>query len=494
VIRLGAQPAAAAAPEAVAPRAPGAQVPWLGRPAAFSRPRLALGLYGLGAGALVGAGLAQGPAGALAALLVALLGLAVLQWPVLGAYMLVAIVPVVSGLRRGLPIPALRLSEVVTVGLAGLLLLSAETRQARPWRLFDWIALAYAAGTLVLGGYDLLHRGIAFTGDNLGTLVGPFQFLILYRAVVTVLRGEEERLRALALVLVASVPVSALAILQYLGLGGVPGVLASATGSGDLLLVARDEGDQRMTGPFPHWQMLAGYLFVIAVVAIAVLLARERRVLPLGWIAAIAALTIGAMVTTGTFVTALGAVAAAVMLAISYRQFGRTTLALGAVAGAGALLFGSLIESRLSYTFTVAPGADRSALLPQSVAYRLQLWHDQLLPALSGHWLTGFGPDLPSSISFQYTESMYLTLLFRGGVPLLLVYAALMLTLGALAFRLGRRRRASDGLVARMVLVLVVLLAVLHLLEPYFITSGLPQLVWLLAGLAVSAEHDRRLP
>jgi hypothetical protein len=36
----------------------------------------------------------------------------------------------------------------------------------------------------------------------------------------------------------------------------------------------------------------------------------------------------------------------------------------------------------------------------------------------------------------------------------------------------------------------VALLAVLHLLEPYFVTSGLPHLTWILAALAMSGLHD----
>jgi hypothetical protein len=36
----------------------------------------------------------------------------------------------------------------------------------------------------------------------------------------------------------------------------------------------------------------------------------------------------------------------------------------------------------------------------------------------------------------------------------------------------------------------VVLLAVLHVFEPYFATSGLPHLIWILAALCISAARD----
>jgi hypothetical protein len=152
--------------------------------------------------------------------------------------------------------------------------------------------------------------------------------------------------------------------------------------------------------------------------------------------------------------------------------------------------FGSLIQQRLDYSFETAPGADRHALVPQSVAYRLDLWTEQMLPAIGGRWLTGYGPDIPTSVSFEYTESMYLTLLFRGGVPLLLVYAALMLALGAAALTLARRAGGVDRVIGRSLFALVALLAVLHLFEPYFATSGLPHLIWILAALCISAARD----
>jgi hypothetical protein len=197
------------------------------------------------------------------------------------------------------------------------------------------------------------------------------------------------------------------------------------------------------------------------------------------------------MVSTGTFVTTFGAIAAALLLAAWYRRLSPLAAALSATAAGAALLFGSFIQERIAFTFSAAPGTDRAALMPQSVAYRIELWTHELLPAIAGRLLTGYGPDLPPGLSFQYTESMYLTLLFRGGIPLLLIYAGLMLALAGVASCIARARRPFDGMLGRTLVVLVALLAVLHLLEPYFVTSGLPHLIWILAGLAMSALRQK---
>ena len=466
--------------------------PLLGPVAGFRRPALVAAVCAVGGGAVVGAGRAQGPPAAVAARAVALAGILAIRWPLAGAYLLVAVVPVVSGLRRGLPVPGLRVSELVVAGLATLLLLTVETRRARPWTVFDWAALAYCAATLVLGGAALLDRGAPVTLEAVSTLAGPFQFLLLYRAVLAVVRTEAERRRAFALVLLGSVPVSLLALLQFAGIGGVGPMLDGLTGAGGLALHSDAAGIvHRTTGVFPHWQMLAGYLFVIVVAGLAALLSPDRGPLPKPATAGIALLALGAMVSTGTFVTAFGVIGAAFVLGAWYRRVGRVVAGLGAVAAAALALFGSLIAERVAFSFDTAPGADRPAFVPQSIDYRLDLWTEELLPAIAGRWMTGWGPDLPSSLSFEYTESMYITLLFRGGIPLLLVYGLLMLALAGAAWRLAAGTAwGFDRMLGRTVVVLVALLAVLHLLEPYFVTSGLPHLTWILAALAMSGLHD----
>jgi hypothetical protein len=470
---------------------PGAE-PLLGPVAGFRRPALTAALCAVGAGTVVGAGLAQGPMAATAALAVALCGILVLRRPLAAAYLLVALVPILSGLRRDLPVPGLRVSELLVAGLAALLLATVENRRARPWTVFDWTALAYCVATLLLGGAALLDRGAPVTFEAISTLVGPFQFLLLYRAVLAVVRTDAERRRALALVLLASVPVSLLALLQYAGAGGLSDTLSSLTGAEGLAVHTEEEGiENRTTGVFPHWQMLAGYLFVVVVAGTGALLAPGQGPLR-GWITgAITLLALAAMISTGTFVTAFGALCAAFALGAWYARLGRVVTGLGAVAAGAAALFGSLIAERVAFSFSAAPGADREAFVPQSIAYRLDLWTGELLPAIAGRWLTGWGPDLPSSLSFEHTESMYLTLLFRGGIPLLLVYGALTLALAGAAWRVASRSgHPFDLMLGRVMLTLVALLAVLHLLEPYFVTSGLPHLVWILAALVLSALHD----
>jgi hypothetical protein len=90
----------------------------------------------------VGVGAALGSFAGVAALAIVLTGLIVLRRPILGAFILVAVVPAASGLRRGFPVPAFRLSELLIATLSIVILTLAGKRRAVPWRTFDWLALA----------------------------------------------------------------------------------------------------------------------------------------------------------------------------------------------------------------------------------------------------------------------------------------------------------------------------------------------------------------
>src|SRR4051794_13981833 len=129
---------------------------------------LALGtavIVGLNAGAGRGALV-------MAALVAAAAGLVIVERPAFGATLLVAPVPAVAGLKRGLPVPGFRISELLVVGISGAILLTRTRKAVVPWRTFDWLLLLYAAATFGLGAYGLSSRNVPIRGENLGTMLG----------------------------------------------------------------------------------------------------------------------------------------------------------------------------------------------------------------------------------------------------------------------------------------------------------------------------------
>jgi len=72
------------------------------------------------------------------------LGLLVMQYPAHAALFLAGVVPAISGLRRGLPVPGLRPSEILIAFCGSAVLLAVANRRDRtPWQMFAWAALLY---------------------------------------------------------------------------------------------------------------------------------------------------------------------------------------------------------------------------------------------------------------------------------------------------------------------------------------------------------------
>ncbi len=439
---------------------------------------------------LVGVAVSFGPLFGAVALLGVAAGVAVVHHPVGATIFLAGLTPAVAGLARGLPVPGLRISEVLVVAVATIVLLVRP--RSRPgvgrdlrWRTLDWIALAYVLSTLLFGLVATARQDITLALDGWGDLLGPIHFFLLYRALVIGLPTAVARARALDAVLIASIPVSILAILQAAQLPPVVSFLASIT--------AEDFADRgswaltRAAGPFPHWTVFGGYAFMIVLLAGALLLHTRKRHSPLLlWTALL--LAASGLVLTLTFGSIIGALVCVLLLAAWSRTPVFNLAIVVAITIAASAVAAPLLVQRYEEQFR-APSVTTtqgSPLLPGTVNARIEYWRTQYIPALQGRWLTGYGPQLPASVEWRFSESVYFAMLMRGGVPLLLVYLGLMVV----AYGAGRRRARSPDedqrAVARAVCVAIVVLAVMQLTAPQFTLTGGPHVLWALFGVMIA--------
>ena len=135
--------------------------------------------------------------------------------------------------------------------------------------------------------------------------------------------------------------------------------------------------------------------------------------------------------------------------------------------------------------------AHRLPYLPETINYRIYVWTTEFIPLVLKHLVTGFGPDTPPNIAFPYTESIYFELLLRGGLPLLFMYAGLMLALAWRARDLRNDLDVERRAVAQTTFLLIILGAFIQLITPYFVDAGFPFLFWVLAGLLISGKGTR---
>jgi hypothetical protein len=449
--------------------------------------RLQLAAVALAGVVVIVIGVSQGPTIGLAALAVAVVGLWTVERPQIIGYVLVAVVPAAAGLGRGLVVPQLRLSEALVLVGAAVVLPRTLGRADRRWATLDWAAFGFVGCHVVLGlASGLLHDAIDV--DGLRLLAGPVQFFLLYRTVSAVLTTVEQRTRAIEVLLAATIPVAIIALLQSAGVGAVQRLIEDTT-AGDVFERWGYARSPRATGPFPSWHPLAGFLFLPILVATAVLtrLTGPSKVSrPLALISL--PLCVAALLASQTLNVIAGVVLATVIIAVAAGRFVRTALPALIVLVLTFAVVGGAIVDRLETQVLARDQSSAGVGTPQTIGYRFEVWQEQYLPVVRDYWVAGYGPGLPSTIEWRSTESLYLTLLIRGGLGLLLAYAAFMVVVLESALR-GRR---SDDPVHRLLAYVfvgsIIALVPMQALFPYFTASGLPQVFWVLLALFATSS------
>jgi ABC-type multidrug transport system fused ATPase/permease subunit len=447
---------------------------------------------------MTGAAVARKPLDGLALFLGLIVATVVAARPALGAYILALVVPVTSGFQKGFPIPNVNLSEALIAVVGMILLVVAPRRAEFGWHAFDWMLFAFCGGWLVLGLLDglNLHTGLSYSAID--PLIGPFQFLILYRAIAVSLSRKAERRAAIACLLLASLPVDLLAYLQQTGYPVVNRVIAHMTGGGVFETYAYSYF-ARATGPFPHWTPLAGYLLVILLIGFACLLFGVALPISRRVVAIILLLAAVSLILTAEISAIAGAIGGAILLGVwagRQRQMVRWLITGVIVA---AVFGGSYFAKRLDTEFVTSAGSGRNHLVPQTVSFRWQIWTGQYFPVIVERPLTGWGEALPATITWQFTESQYVTMLMAGGIPLLVVFGGEMMALYDQSRRQARRTDLEDSAtptaLGNAVAALVVVLVPMDVIYPYITSSGLPEPLFVAAGIAAACVYwGRRRP
>jgi hypothetical protein len=436
---------------------------------------------------------ALGQPGALGAVATAVVvGLLVLaRSPARLVLLAVALVPVTSGLARGLVVPGLRLSEALTV-LAAVSILAMPVRLPRGWTGLDIAVLVYLLLGTVLPVVDLvLVAHGSFGSAALQTVLGPVQFVLLYLMTSAVLGRGVNAVLAQRFLLLASVLISGLAIAESAGPPVVHETLIRLTGT-TAFNTQGYTAVPRAASLFPVWLGLAGYLLVVLVLAVALLLAESREVLP-RW-ALVTVIVLGVLGLAASLTVTIGATLVAASLYLGWRNR-KLPQVVGLVVAAGVvayLVFGSLITQRAdAQTVSASVQHTGPSWLPETIGYRVVVWEDQYAGVLQRYAATGYGPGFPPGIDWSHTESGYITLLLRGGIPYLAGTVALLVAV----VRRARRELAlavtpSRRAVCQTALVIAVVQLPINLTFPYFTASGLPQAAWIVWGLLAAREKS----
>lgn len=420
--------------------------------------------------------------------------------PVLIVYGLTLALPLTDGLARGSVVPFLRVGQALLVVGFLLFLLARSSRQGKSrlttidlafilfilaGSVFPSLALYYRGESLDLTGTDSVY-GLS----PLQFFLGPVQYYLLYRIVVSTISSKSQIRTVLRLSFVASIIVSVLGILQKLGVGSVRTFLNTYYPPVSLDNTTADV-NQRITSTMAHFSSLAAYLsFTIILALVCYTAQKQLKISPL-LLAVTILLDSIALILTGTLAAWIGLAVGAAMIFILIRRVPKLVFFILVGVVLAVIIFQPFISGRLDEQ--LGAGAAQG-LVPQSLALRIKLWTEIFFPAIGQHLFFGAGPTPAALNSWSTEDSEYLLLLLRGG---LLYFFSYLLLIGVAIVACWRQIKSRSDNASRYVaiaaLAILVAISVMNISAEYFTYAGGAQTLWMLVAIVVSSGQCKAL-
>ncbi len=440
----------------------------------------------------VGAASTLGPLEALGAIAAVFLGMAVWRWPALAAYLVIGLTPLTAGINRGSALPLVRPNEAIALFVGAVLatrgIVGLRTGRLPRLRIssveVSIVALAVCASVVPL--LWMLVRQEPVSRDDLLYALVLWKYLGLY-ALIRLSVSTDRQIRNCLLISVgAACIVAALAVLQSLGLFGVPGILATYYAPFGYSNAFAARGSSTLGLPAATADLM---IYNLAVVSGLWVRYRRHR----GLLAAIAALFVLGALSAGEFSSAIGLLIGVVCIAAVANSPRLLTILVPAGLGA-AVLLRPVISRRLS-------GFQSASGLPASWTGRLQNLRGYFWPKLFSDWnfLLGVRPSarvpvVSQATGYVWIESGYTWLLWGGGIPLLAAYAFFLLAVAKQGWTAARHSPGAASVAGIAAFVAVIVCTVLMTFDPHLTYRGAADALFALIALAAPRRSSPGIP
>jgi hypothetical protein len=406
----------------------------------------------------------------------------VMAKPVIAAYLMIFLSPLVVGVNAGTIIPALRPNEALMVvcalaiGLRWLFKLRpGELRRPRVDGIdLSLIALCVASSVLPLIMMAVRQRAVS--SDDLLYSIVLWKLYAEYVIIRTVVTTREQVMRCLWLSMLAAAVVCGVGIMQSLHLAGVPGLLAKYYAPlGIDTSLTNGRGSSLLGLP----AATADLAILNMSIAIAMLVRGHPRRRSLTAIGVLCALGVVAAAEFSTLIGLIVAVGALLVLTRSRRL----AAAIIPVTIVGGVLLWPVISIRLG-------GFNSATGLPVSWINRLYNLETYFWPVLfsDNNWILGVEPAARIATSsrkygYVWIESGYTWLLWGGGIPLLASYFWLVGAVVKKGWAYGQRSDTA-GIAATAATVAICAQVVLMLFDPHLTYRGSGDALFMILALA----------
>lgn len=362
----------------------------------------------------------------------------------------------------------------------------------------DYLMVAFASLSLATDVIDSLTLRVQMPVSAMADTVVITAAYFVARVSI---RTEDGLRRLLLWMMVPGVAVALLAVAQIVDPDGIGMLVAEHTVSGGLNTRIENGWDIRATSTIGHWTALGGYLVCQVAINCALLIlaaSRGSRYQPV-YLLTLVVFIMGAFATLTFAPIIVCLVVAAAAMFIVRKSLNLSTLIMCAPALA---LLAFLLPQILQRTEKQLGSGERltSAFpwLPESVAFRAEIWTNETVPAALHRPWTGWGSNVygrlntgtvPSELLWGSPESEWFRTLVSGGILLLACQIALLV--GAV-YWLSRGSAATNGWTTPILWAFIGIV-IISFVHSHFANRGVPLALWPMVGGAIAvciASHQ----
>lgn len=415
-----------------------------------------------------------------------------LRRPAYGCAVLAIGIPLTGGLTRGAAIPLLRISEALTlVVVVALIVHMLPVRARRRFTILDIILLAYCLGSVLIPTAVIFVGALSTDLNGWREIVSPLQYLAMYLLFSRAEMSERDRRLVLNLAMLASLPMTAVAVLQYTDFAGARALIANYYPS---TVQGSAAGVYRPTGLMGHYSALGAYGLINFTIALALGAVRHpgNRWPWLALVACANLITLAAAQTYAPFV-ALPVVIVAVVV-YARRVPWRVLLPAPIMAVPLTIVLWSSITKRLQEQ--ILGGGSNNI---DSISTRVDYWQGFFIPAYLHHgfWMgtgTLMPPEVPQPL-YTAVDNGYLYQLFRAGIPGMALLLVMMGGIFVAGWQCRRSPDPSRRALGAVGMATIVAVALVDWTSEYLTFTTVSQEFWMLIGMmAASAGAGAVVP